>query len=401
MTGSRTSEQDAVELLKRYDNYDDRFVEPMYDLMATARAECPVFRTEADPGYWVVARYADAKTVLLDPARFSSTDGNVIHGVGDLAPLPTATDPPLHRDYRDLMKPFFTRAAILEHEEQLRGIARELIEPWIGTGEVEFVSQFATPFAFRAFAEVFLQSDDPSSIDTFMAAADRIVVESTPEAFMEVGMLVYALFEHRRANGSDAGDLIDALEVGTVEGRPLTDVEKVSTLLTAVGAGFETNLASMAIIMALVAQDPSLEPRVQGADWAERHFDEFLRYQSPVVGLARTVAEDTELEGVPMAKGDKVVVHFASADRDEERFPEADCLRFDRKNKAQHLAFGGGVHRCIGATMAEIVVGIGIDEVTKQATGFRVADGVELRYTAGLVRRPAELPLTFTRRTTP
>ncbi|MDQ2650716.1 MAG: cytochrome P450 [Actinomycetota bacterium] len=390
--------EDVQATLRRYDNYDDEFVEPMYDLLAAARRECPVFRTEADPGYWVVSKFADAKAVLLNPAVFSSTDGNVVHGVGDLAPLPTATDPPLHRDYRELMKPFFTRSAILEHEEALRAIADELIDSWIDDGTVEFVSQFAAPFAFRAFAEIFLQSDDPTSIDTFMAAADRIVAESTPEAFMEVGMLVFALFEHRRATASETGDLIDALEVGTVDGRPLNDVEKVSTVMTAVGAGFETNLSSMAIIMALVAEDPELEARIIGPDWAERHLDEFLRYQSPVVGLARTLAEDTELHGAHLAKGDKVVVHFASADRDEERFPDAERLDFDRKNSAQHLAFGGGVHRCIGAPMAEIVVGIGLDQVTKRATGFRLANGGPVRYTAGLVRRPADLHLSFVKR---
>jgi cytochrome P450 len=167
-------------------------------------------------------------------------------------------------------------------------------------------------------------------------------------------------------------------------------------IFSAVAAGFETNYATMASIMHLVVQHPELESRIQGPDWAGRHLAEFLRYVSPVTGLIRTATRDTEVNGAAVKAGDTVLIHYASVDRDAAQYHDPDTLDFTRTNSGTHMAFSYGVHRCLGAPFAEFLVGVGIEELTKRATGFRLQDpAASVPYTTGVVCRPERLPLAF------
>lgn len=387
----------ADDVLARYDQYNAEHVQQMHETFAHARSACPVFRTEADPGYWIVTRYADAKDVLLDPATFSNRDGVTIHGVGALKPLPAASDPPLTQAYRDLLKPYFAKEALAAVEGDLRAIAVDAMGGWIDRGEVELISEYAAPVAFRALFAVFLQGADERLAAAFGPAADRIVQDSQPESYGHLMQLVAEFLEVRRSSGVHYGDMVDGIEAAEIDGRPLTDDEKIGIVFSAVAAGFETNFATMALILELVARDPALEPRITGAEWADRHLAEFLRFVSPVTGLARTVACDTAIGDVQLREGEKVLVHYASANRDDEKFAAASTLDFERGGSAQHMAFSFGLHRCLGAPFAEFVIGIAIDELTKRATGFRLVDD-HITYTEGVVRRPTRLPLTFSAR---
>ncbi|MDQ2650718.1 MAG: cytochrome P450 [Actinomycetota bacterium] len=383
--------------LTAYDQYDRDDVQTMYETFAHARSSCPVFRTNAEPGYWIVARYADAKKVLLDPSTFSNRDGVTIHGVGSIKPLPAASDPPLTQVYRDLLKPYFAREALQAVEEDLRAMARDVMGTWLSRGSVEFITEYAAPVAFKALFAVYLRGAGDQLASEFGPAADRIVQDSQPESYGHLMQLVAQFLEERRAAGVSYDDMVDGLEAAVIDGRPLSNDEKVGIVFSAVAAGFETNFATMALILELVARDPQLERRITGRDWADRHLAEFLRFVSPVTGLARTVACDATVGDATMREGEKVLIHYASANRDEEKFDGASTLDFDRGGSAQHMAFSFGLHRCIGAPFAEFVIAIALDELTKRVTDFRLVDE-DITYTEGVVRRPTHLNLTFTAR---
>jgi cytochrome P450 len=387
---------DPARLLSTFDQYDPEHVAVMHEVLAHARAECPVFRTSAEPGYWIVSRYADAKAILFDTETFSNRNGVTVHGVSEPRPLPAASDPPLHKQYRDLLRPYFTQQAIRAFEPQLRELARELMRPWLHTGRVELITQYAAKLAYASLFAVFLQSSDADDIEKFVEGADRIVQESTQDAYAHLMGLVRELLEKRRASGSEVDDMVGAVEAGTVDGRPLTENEKIGMIFSAVAAGFETNYATMALIMHLVVQDPALEARIQGEDWAAKHLAEFMRYVSPVTGLIRTATRDVEIGGAAIGAGDTVLIHYSSVDRDADQYPEPDTLDFTRRNAGTHMAFSYGVHRCLGAPFAEFLVGIGLDELTRRAENFRLADpDAEVRYTTGVVCRPERLDLVF------
>lgn len=387
---------DPGRLLDGYDQYDPAHVRVMHEVLAHARRECPVFRTSAAPGYWVVSRYADAKTVLFDTDTFSNRNGVTVHGISEPRPLPAASDPPLHKQYRDILRPYFTQQAIRAFEPPLRELARELMRPWLHTGRVEFVKQYAAKLAYASLFAVFLQSSDARDVERFVEGADRIVQESTQDAYAHLMGLVRELLAKRRASGSDVEDMVGAVEAGRVDGRPLTENEKVGMIFSAVAAGFETNYATMALIMHEVARNPELEARIKGPDWAQRHLPEFMRFVTPVTGLIRTAERDVELGGAQIRAGDTVLVHYSSVDRDERQYPNPDTLDFTRRNAGTHMAFSYGVHRCLGAPFVDFLVGIGLDELTRRATGFRLAHPEdEVVYTAGVVCRPERLDLVF------
>jgi cytochrome P450 len=355
---------DPQKLLSQFDQYDPAHIQVMHEVFAHARRECPVFRTSAEPGYWVVSRFADAKAILLDTTTFSNRDGVTIHGVGEPRPLPAASDPPLHKQYRNLLRPLFTQQHIRRFEPHVRELARQFMEPWLHTGKVEFVHDYAAKLAYASLFAVFLQSAGARNIAVFVEGADRVVQESTQQAYAHLMDLVRELLEQRRSSGQHTDDLISAVEAGTVDGRPLSGDEKIGMVFSAVAAGFETNYATMALIMHQVAQRPELEDRIRGADWAAENLDEFLCLVSPVTGLIRTVTADTEVNGVSFKAGDKVLIHYASAGRDEAQFPDPDSLNFSRANSGQHMAFSFGVHRCLGAPFAELLIGVGPEELS-------------------------------------
>lgn len=384
------------DLLSRYDQFDPAQTQFMHEMFSYAREQCPVFRAESGRGHWVVTRYDDGRKVLSDVKTFSNYDGITPHGEGMLPNLPAASDPPLHGQYRDLMRPFLGQPGIRRHEPALRKLAEEVIGRWLRNGEVELVREFAEPYALGALFESVILVRDADLIQRFTEAGDLVVLENSVNGFQSVIAAVQEYMRRRRHQPDDRGDLFDAVEAAMINGKPLSEEQKIGILINAFGAGFETNLSTMSLIMDLVARRPELEPKIQGADWARQNFHEFLRYLTPVTGLYRTLVADTELAGCPMKKGEKVMVHYASVNRDEARFPDAGTLHFERQNAGQHMAFSFGIHRCLGAQFAELVIGIGLDELTKRATNFRLKNPeASPPYTAGLVRRLPHVHLLF------
>lgn len=386
------------ETLRAYDHYSPEHNDRMYEVTAYAREHCPVMYTESDPGYWIVTRYDDARAVLLDPERFTSGEGvTVFPRDPDFPPdIPVGLDPPAHREYRQILSRFFTRDAVRAWVPRLHEIAAERLAGMLGAGAMEFVRDFAAPYSFEAFAEVYLRVSDPGLLGDFVAAADRVVVENTEASYVGLMKLVGELLERRRANGVRDDSMISALENGRVGGEPVPPHMVTSCVCSLIAAGFETNVTQMATIMVLTRDHPELLGTLARPDWARRHLDELLRLRSPVAGLARTVAADTTVGGIPLRRGEKVIVHVASADHDDAQFERADELDLERPPPTAHLAFGAGIHRCLGAIFAEAVIGAGLFEFVSGARDIEVAG--EVSYTGGIVRRPREVHLSYRRR---
>jgi cytochrome P450 len=377
--------------LATFDHYSPEDNHRMYEVTAYARRHCPVMHTSSGPGYWIVTRYDDARRVLLDPATFTSGEGvTVLPRDPNFPPdIPVGLDPPVHREYRQMLSRFFTRDAVRAWVPRLHEIAAERVADVLRSGEVEFVREFASPYSLAAFAEVYLRVSDPGLLGDFVSAADRVVVENTEESYLGLMKLVGALLERRRATGVQDDSIISVLENGSVDGQPVPPRLVASCVCSLIAAGFETNVTQMATVMLLIGENPGLVDALTRRDWARTCLDELLRLRSPVAGLARTVAADTSIGKTTLHKGDKVIVHVASADRDEVQFHRPDELDLERPSRTAHLAFGAGIHRCLGAVFAEAVIGAGLYEFVTRTGDIRVRGDVA--YTGGIVRRPREV----------
>jgi len=367
-----------------------------YDRLAEARATCPVVASRAHNMY-VVTRYADARFVLEHPELFSSRDPNIMGPLPVRLP-PLDVDPPLQQEFRKLLNPFFTRGYFARFEPEMRRIAKAAIATWLDRGNCEFVSEFAIPFTAGVLAQLVFNETDRDRLARAVGYATAVAELQNHESFANLGALAAEYLGEQRARGSVGEDsILAAIGGGTVLGRPLTEEEQIGVVTVLFLGGLDTTRGALSNIAAQLAADPALEDRLRGPGWVKHDLEEFLRFESPVITMARTVLAEVELGGRTLRPGDRVGISFSSANRDETKFEDPDLLRFDRP-PAGHTGFGLGIHRCIGMHLARFQIAVAFDELLAAVTAVRLSPGFSPENAPGVALGLHELRLEFDRR---
>jgi cytochrome P450 len=380
------------DLAPHLDLFDPAHSERLWEVLAYARSECPVLKTDADDGYFIVTRYDDLRTVLEDPQTYSSEQAG-LRGVP--IPMPPLTeDPPRHIEYRRALNKYLSRSFLSKFNDDIRETARELLDKLVPAGQFDFMTDYAVPFTSRNLARVILDDGNADRIQRAISLATRISGDGDAAAFFEISALAEELLRERAASGSQRDDVLSAIVNGTVQGRPLTMEEQVGATTIMFTGGLDTTKAALGNIAGHLAENPALEQRLRDPDWIKEDLDEFLRFESPIMFMARTVTRDTELGGCPLKAGDRVAVHYAAANRDDSRFAHADELDFDRERNP-HAAFGLGPHRCIGLHFARLQIEIAFSELLSRVTNLRIAPGAPVESTVGVVLTHEHLPVVF------
>jgi cytochrome P450 len=389
--GSSAASADLAELLTTFDLFDPEHWDRSDDVLRYARQQCPVPYTTARTGQHMVTRYADVRTVLEDPQTFSS-DANMVGGAGLTMP-PIDLDPPQHHAFRTILNPFFHPKYIGAREPIAQQIAVRALTPWIDSGRCEFISQYAGPFITDVLAAVVF--DEPDQ-EVFRLAAEynERIATGDASAFVEQKELLTRFVERRRAERGDGQDLIAAINRAVINGVPITDAQRVGAVTILFAGGLDTTKIAISNIIYRLALDPTLETELRRPDWPRYLLDEFLRLDSPISALARVATKDTELAGQPIQAGDQLAVYYGSANRDEAAFVDPEDLVLDRTGNP-HVAFGMGIHRCIGMHLARMQIKVSIDEFLKRATNVRLAPGAAPRRRPGVAPILESLPLEF------
>jgi cytochrome P450 len=199
-------------------------------------------------------------------------------------------------------------------------------------------------------------------------------------------------------------DLVHA-QIDDPENPVLTPLELFEVIRAFIVAGNETTTTAIGNGLLILLKNPDLLERVRNAtEDSDRVFsrltEEILRTESPVQGLPRMTTEDTELNGVKLPKGSHIFLAFASANRDDAKFEDPDRVMVDRKNAAQHLALGGGIHRCVGAMLARMEIKVSMREIVRRLDNIKLEiPEIELAYAPSMVVRSlVTLPVSFTAR---
>jgi cytochrome P450 len=382
----------VADLAPHLDLFDPAHSQRLWEVLDYARSACPVLKTDADDGYYIVTRYDDLRTVLEDPQTYSSEQAG-LRGVPIKMP-PLTEDPPRHLEYRRALNKYLSRSFLSQYADDIRETARELLDKLIPAGHFDFMTDYAIPFTSGNLARVILDDGNAERIALAISIATRISGEGDPAAFFEISALAEELLRERAASGSQRDDVLSAIVHGTVEGRPLTMEEQVGATTILFTGGLDTTKAALGNIALHLAEDPSLEQRLRDPEWVKSDLDEFLRYESPIMFMARTVTHDTELGGCPLKAGDRVAVHYAAANRDGSRFEHPDQLNFDRE-RHPHAAFGLGPHRCIGLHFARLQIEIAFSELLSRVTNLRIPPGGQVESAVGVVLTHEHLPVTF------
>ncbi len=396
MTNIDAENVPVEDLIPHLDLYDLEHRKRLWEALAHARKSgCPVIKTDADNGYYVITRYDDLRKVAYDPETFSSVEP-ALRGVPVRMP-PVSEDPPIHRDFRKILNPYFSRTYLSRYADDMRGTARELLDGAVPAGRMEFIHDFALPYTAENLSRVILGETSKERVERAREAGLRISTEGTPQAFIDLAQVAAEFLQARTESGFDGDDVLSAIVNGTVLGRPLTMEEKIGTITTLFTGGLDTVRGALSNIVRHLAEDPGVEDRLRNPAWARDDLDELLRLETPIQFLARTVTRDTEVSGCPMKAGDRIALHFASANRDAEHFDDAEQLRFDREQNP-HVAFGIGIHRCLGMHFARVQIEIAIQELLARVTNLRIPGGVTIELANGAICTPELLPVEFDRR---
>jgi len=363
----------------------------------TLQRDAPVHYV-AERDLWVLSRHADVLAALKDPATFSSSEGVVPSGFKPEMPTLIVLDPPMHTQMRKAVMRAFTPRRISRLDDRIRGFAEDLAETLAKSaehGEVDAFSGFTDPLPIYVMAE--LLGVDPADRELFKRCGDTIVYSSDAdpqtllEAQRELTDYLGHVFEKRRLEPRD--DLVSLLLTSSPEGRALSQDELLGLCFLLLVAGTETTTSALGTALVLLeshrdARDALIrDPRAIPAA-----VEETLRFDSPVQGLSRVTTREVEVGGRKIPKGARVHLLYAAANRDPAVFPDPD--RFDiTREPNSHLAFGLGIHFCLGASLARAELRIGLETWLARFPSYRLdLDRVE-RLPSDTNRGFARLPV--------
>ncbi|HXG77101.1 MAG TPA: cytochrome P450, partial [Gaiellaceae bacterium] len=371
-----------------------------YPVYARLRDERPVFYA---PQYdlWVVTRYADVLRVLKEDETFSSRVA--LHstpnrpapevlavlaaGWPDM-PIIVESDPPLHTRIRRPISRAFTPRRIAEMEPRIRALAESLLDAFAADGEADIVERFAWPLPLRVIGELvgvpekdlpWLHARSRDWLATYQATAPLEQQVEQARGFVEFQRYFVELVHERARSPRD--DLTSALLQAVADDEePIDLVELAGVPLDLVVAGHVTVTRAIgsALVLLLELPDELERLRAEPERWPGA-IEEILRLESPAQGLFRETTREVELGGVRLPAGARLMVHFGSANRDDAVFADPD--RFDpSRDRNLHLAFGKGIHVCIGAPLARLELQLALPLLVERLPGLRRADDEPLAF---------------------
>jgi cytochrome P450 len=387
----------------------DAFVDaPPHEFLAELRRTQPVYWQDMpnEPGFWAVLKHADLTAVAREPVLFSASEGGVVlenldaAGLEGMRNMLLAMDPPRHVAYRRPLVPSFKAKVIAAMEERIRTICAEVLRRAQEQVNVEFVHEVAAHLPTQVIGElVGLPRDDWPRIQAWAerntSGQDAEIVNDAEADYGDanVNMAMYAiqLAAQRRAE-PPREDLLSLILAGNFGSGPMTDVEFGSFFVQLITAANDTtkSMLSGGLLLLIehreqqtaLREDPALIPDA---------VEEILRYANPLHYFRRTATADTRLRDVEIRAGDKVLMYYTSANRDEDVF--ADPQTFDiRRHPNPQLSFGIGEHFCLGAHLARLEGRIFFEELLETFSTFELT-GEPRRVRSNLNNGLKELPV--------
>jgi cytochrome P450 len=359
--------------------------QPKYrSLLEAGPVHCP------SESFVIAASRSAVEETLRDPERFSA-EGLV--NLGNVRPLiPLSIDPPQHVKYRKILDPLFAPKRMETLEDDITARVNHFIDRFIDRGECHFTDELAVLFPSAVFLG--LMGLPWEELDTLLRLKDGIIrpggdpadPEAGPRIQRATGLEIYAYFEsildERVQEPRD--DILSQFLTFEIDGEKLTREEILDICFLFLIAGLDTVTDTLTCSFAYLGTHP--EHRRQLVDnpaLIPSAVEELLRWETPVPNVFRLATADTEISSCPVKMGAFVAVNLGAANVDETEFSDAFEVRFDREPN-RHLAFGGGVHRCLGSHLARRELRVAMREWHRRIPDYAVKPGIELHYPIGL-----------------
>ncbi|WP_154814223.1 cytochrome P450 [Actinophytocola xinjiangensis] len=358
-----------------------------------------VFWTEELDGFWVLTRHADIRAVLRDTDAFSSRHTSIPPAGWPRPLMPVELDPPDHNRYRALLARCLNGAAGSTITRALETASARLVERLAPAGECDLVLDFARPLQNALFAALFDVPEEETQAcsrwadDLLQDVDPGRRARATTEFMAYVGR---AIGEYETGvRGGDGTGLLDVLASAEVDGEPLSREQALDLAFLMGMASLDTLTNSVSFTFRYLAAHPEHQHRLAAEPGiAASAAEELLRLHS-VVSIARTATRDTEVAGVRLRAGDRVLLNLSLAGRDPHHYPDPASADFDRANSASHVAFGFGAHRCLGARIATQGLAAALRDWHTSIVDYSVGPGAELAMDGGAVCSLENLPLVW------
>ena len=384
-----------------FDFLDEEYTADPFSIWQHLRDRCPVAHTDRYHGVYMPTRYEDIAAVAYDTDHFSSrmVTVNQVHpdDVRFVSP-PITSDPPEHSWSRRILLPAFSPKAIDRWEPVTRQIAADLADAVDPAAGCDAAVDYAQHIPVKVIARMLGVPEQDG--DRFRAWIHDVLEEGPGDPDVSRGagreMLDYLIGHVERHRDEPADDLITFLLDARVDGAPLADRHIYGTVLLLLVAGIDTTWSSIGSALWHLARiDADRERLVAEPELIPTAVEEMLRAYAPVT-MARYVAADTELAGCPVSAGQRLLLPFPAGNRDPQVFDVADQVVIDRAEN-RHLAFGLGIHRCLGSNLARMEITVALQEWLARFPVFVLSDPEAVRWSAGQIRGPRTLPVSFSR----
>ncbi len=352
-----------------------------HDDYARLRATCPVAHSDAWGGIWALMKHDDVANAAADWRTFITSRQNVIPKVAFTGRRPPLhLDPPEHTPYRRALAPLLSERRVERLRPVIRTICRDLLADMVAAGGGDVVADFSAHMPIATFAHWMNLTADQVRELTAVGKRYNIAVQSndiaaTKESSLWLYDMARAIVADRKANPMSVDeDATSALLATRVDGEPLPEDMIVGTIRQVLVVGIIAPSVMIGSIAVHLGRDRALQARLRGdPDLVPAAVDEFLRLYTPYRGFARTAVEDVTIRGRTIPAGEPIALVYASANRDEDVFADADRFRIDRPNMKDSVAFGRGPHMCVGAALARLELIVALEELLAAAPGFALA----------------------------
>jgi cytochrome P450 len=363
-----------------FDHHSAAFAEQPFTVLEDLRAKAPVAWSTAHGGFWVVTDHEHVVEGLADYGTFSSSSGPAIPANPFGARhIPVAFDPPDHALYRKVLNVWFSKAEISRREPQIKemveGFVRELAE----RGSWDFVADLAN-VSPGAVSLTILGWDPAQRVELLNVMSVSLRNQANPDpkvkeenAQRNVWFREQILREANERRATPREDLMTVLATEPIiGGKLLTDEELADMVVLLILAGFHTTSGAFTALMVHMEQHPEVKQQLdQDRDLIPAAIEEIIRIYSPATAHARKVTQDTELGGIEMKQGDWTLFVNMAANHDPEAFPDPETVDLSR-DRAKSMAFGWGVHRCLGLHLARLILRLEVEACLDLIPDYRI-----------------------------
>ena len=396
-----TIEQE-LRLGAEFDHHCPAFRDAPYAAFEQMRAACPVSHSDQHGGFWTLVDYQSVFEAARDDDLFNSYPSvGVPASTSPFPILPIESDPPLTQKLRQVtIKHFSPRSAELLRP-RARQMATEMVNDFIQRGKCDIVAELTNPLPAKLVLHML--GFDESKYLQWVNWVHTFVHDRTHDeekaavAAVELFGEIHTHMTERRESGDLGADVFGAILTGHIDDVPLDDMQiTMYTVLMMLGGMDTTSGLTGNSLLHMIEQPELRQILLNDPEMLKPATEEFLRHNTPTLGLARTISRDAEFHGQQLNSGDRAILMWGAANHDPDVFEEPDRIDFNRPNAQKHMSFGVGQHRCLGSHLARVMFQEMISEILERLPDFEL-DGIPVRFEdAGEVHALRQLPIRFT-----